>query len=102
MLYLELGQKAQIAPYLEGIAAVIGATGRPRLGVQLLGAAAALRGTIHIPIKPIDQRAHDRHVRMARADLGEAEFATAWAEGQAMPLEQTIAHALEQCEEERR
>jgi non-specific serine/threonine protein kinase len=98
MLNWELGLKAQIAPCLEGIAAVFGATGQPWLGVQLLGAAAALRETVHCPIKPIDQRSYDGEVIMARADLAEAKFAVAWAEGEAMPLGQAMSVALEEYE----
>jgi hypothetical protein len=98
VLYRELGMKGQIAPCLEGVAAVIGATGQPRLAVRLLGAAAALRETIHCPIKPIDQRSYNGEVIMARAGLDEAEFAAAWAEGEALPLEQAIDAALEENE----
>jgi tetratricopeptide (TPR) repeat protein len=99
MLNLELGMKAQIAVCLEVIAAVVGTNGQPRLGVQLLGAAAALREASYVPLKPIDQRSYDRKVRMARADLGEAEFATAWAEGQVMLLDQAIQQALDASRE---
>jgi hypothetical protein len=98
MLILELGQKALVAPFLEAIAAVIGATGQPRLGVQLAGAAAALRETQLYPVEALDQRHYQLRITMARADLGAATFAAAWAEGQAMSLEQAIRCALEESD----
>ena len=38
---------------------------------------------------------YERRVAAVRARLGEAAFATVWAEGRAMPVEQAIAFALE-------
>jgi len=40
---------------------------------------------------------YDRQVVAARAQLDERSFALAWAEGQAMTLEQAIAYALEEA-----
>jgi hypothetical protein len=37
---------------------------------------------------------NDRHLTIAKAQLGEVAFAAAWAEGQAMSLEQAVALAL--------
>jgi tetratricopeptide (TPR) repeat protein len=42
-----------------------------------------------------DVAAHDAALRDARAALGDAAFAAAWAEGQAMTPEQAIAYTLE-------
>lgn len=41
-----------------------------------------------------DQLVHDRNVAAVRAQLDEATFAAAWAEGRAMILEQAIDYAL--------
>jgi hypothetical protein len=38
---------------------------------------------------------HQRTIAMLRTQLGEAAFATAWAAGHAMTLEQAIAYALD-------
>jgi len=99
MLNLELGQEGLTAHYLEVTAAVIGATGQPHVAVRLLGAVEALREIMHYPIESHDQRYHHLRVMMARAGLGEAEFAAAWAEGQATPLQQAIEHALDALRE---
>jgi len=44
---------------------------------------------------PVVQRQRDCWLEVARTALGEEVFATAWAEGQAMPRELFIAYALE-------
>jgi serine/threonine-protein kinase PknK len=95
LLNLELGQKGLTAHFLEVSAALIGATGQPHLAVRLLAAAEALRETMHYTLESHDQRYHHLRVMMARAGLGEGEFAAAWAEGQALSLEQAIEYALD-------
>ncbi|HJZ45519.1 MAG TPA: hypothetical protein VKE41_00065 [Roseiflexaceae bacterium] len=44
---------------------------------------------------PVDQVCDDRDIATTRAQLDDATFAAAWAEGRAMTLEQAIAYALE-------
>jgi hypothetical protein len=45
---------------------------------------------------PVEQAVVDRNLALAKAQLEGAAFAKAWAEGQAMGMEQAIAYAL--CE----
>jgi hypothetical protein len=62
--------------------------------VRLAGAAAALRERVGPPVTPEDQSfLTDLIVRARRALTPEAQLA-AWAEGQAMTLEQAISAAL--------
>ena len=72
------------------------ARGAPARGVTLLGAGAdgeGLIGTVHVP----EVRAEaPGFLERARQTLGEAAYAAAWAEGQAMTLEQAVAYALEE------
>ena len=42
-----------------------------------------------------EPNAYERQLLAARAQLGEATFAAAWAAGRAMNLEQAIAYALD-------
>jgi tetratricopeptide (TPR) repeat protein len=63
---------------------------------RLWGAAAAARDALSIPMRPIDQETSSREMSTARTQLGEAAWAAAWAEGQAMSLEQAIANALQE------
>ncbi len=44
----------------------------------------------------VDRAALDRTVANLQAALGDDAFATAWAEGRAMPVEAAIALALEE------
>jgi hypothetical protein len=46
---------------------------------------------------PNERADFERVVSAARAQLTEAEFATSWAEGQAVPVEAVIAEALQEA-----
>jgi non-specific serine/threonine protein kinase len=61
---------------------------------RLFGAANQLRDALGYRSKPADQECYDHHTATTRAGLGEAAFAAAWAEGQAMTLDQAIDYAL--------
>ncbi len=63
--------------------------------VRLFGAAATLRHAKEGFFDPRDRAADDRNVAMTRAQLDDAIFAAAWATGQALTLEQSIAEALQ-------
>ena len=45
---------------------------------------------------PKDRAEFDRHIQMARDQLGNARFESLVAEGRAMAMEQAIAYALEE------
>jgi non-specific serine/threonine protein kinase len=62
-------------------------------GARLL-AAGSLQGGHFRLLLPDDFQAHAESLAAARMVLGERDFATAWAEGQAMTLEQAVAYAL--------
>jgi DNA-binding CsgD family transcriptional regulator len=78
---------------LLGLAAVLAAQARPTHAAQLLGAAWALG---NVPGDALTDAAAHKYgpvIDVVRARLNEAEFARAWAAGQAMSLEQAIQHA---------
>ncbi len=60
---------------------------------HLFGAAARLHELLGTQLDPTDQPRHGRAVASTRARLGDPGFETAWASGQAMPLEQAVAEA---------
>jgi predicted ATPase/DNA-binding XRE family transcriptional regulator len=93
----EMGDRELAAPTLEGLAAACAVQEAPRWqhAARLLGAAAALRVAINAPLASGERATYDRTVAAARASLGEADFAAAWAAGAALALEQAIALALE-------
>ena len=61
---------------------------------RMFGAAEALRTSIGAPTPPVNRTAYERAVAAARAQLDAGTWAAAWAEGQAMALEEAIAYAL--------
>jgi predicted ATPase len=102
-------QQADLVMILEGLAHVVArqATRHPSGGglertARLFGAAAALRGSLTDAASrgsslgpTVSRDEYERQVAATRAALGEAAFAAAWAEGQAMTRERAIAYALE-------
>jgi predicted ATPase len=94
-LHQELGEKRGIAFALEAVAGLASAQGQPERAAQLLGAAARLRAAIGAPLPPPERADYERTVAAARAHLEPAAFRAAWAEGEALPLEQAVASALD-------
>jgi predicted ATPase/class 3 adenylate cyclase/DNA-binding XRE family transcriptional regulator len=89
-LACEIGARNFIAAALEGIGAVAAAQGEPALAARLWGTAQALRAAIGAPLAPVYRAGYELALADARSRLGEEAFATAWAEGAAMPLEQAL------------
>jgi predicted ATPase/class 3 adenylate cyclase len=90
----EIGDKGGMAWCLERLAEVALALRQAERSVRFFGAAAALRASIGSVIDPADQPAYERTISDLSDVLGQAIFAAAWDEGQAMTLEQAIASAL--------
>jgi tetratricopeptide (TPR) repeat protein len=114
----ELGNDRGVANGLVGLAGVAAATGRPWRTALLLGAAKALlpagaatgqlprtaqllgaSKTLLLPagdgVPPVFESVdYESAAAAARAALGEEGFARAWAEGQALALDQAVALAL--------
>jgi non-specific serine/threonine protein kinase len=70
------------------------ALGEPARAARLLGAAEAARERIGARYWFDERESYERALAATRAQLGEAAFSAAWAEGQALTLEQAIAAAL--------
>ncbi|GAC1350462.1 MAG: hypothetical protein NVSMB27_33210 [Ktedonobacteraceae bacterium] len=77
-----------IAPALEGLAAVVAAQGEPTWAARLWGKAEAQRETIGTPLPLLYRANNDHAVALACSQLDEPSFEAAWAEGRAMTLEQ--------------
>jgi predicted ATPase/DNA-binding SARP family transcriptional activator len=96
-LHWEAAEKDGVAYCLEGLAGVFAARQHPEAALhaaRLLGAAEKLRQAIGAPLSPSERPRYERSCHAARrATLDEAAFTAAWAEGQAMPLEQVIEQA---------
>jgi tetratricopeptide (TPR) repeat protein len=98
LLGRDIGARDLAADSLESLGWVAAARGQPQRAARLGGAAGALREALGAPLWPEQRAGHDRAVRAMRAALGEDAFTGAWAEGQALTLEQAIALALERGE----
>jgi hypothetical protein len=69
--------------------------GAVRHGARLLGAGDALGGFDRFYMRLLDDRdAYRRGVARAQGALGEDDYARAYAEGRALPLDQAVAYAL--------
>jgi tetratricopeptide (TPR) repeat protein len=88
-----------VAAGLEGLARVAltpgNPAGDPHRAAQLLAAAATARITLGMPLPPDEQAGVEAARAATLAALGEETFAAAWAEGQALRMEDAVALALE-------
>ena len=94
-LFWQQGEKVFATRCLEELAWVVSMQGDYGRATRLFGAAEAQRETFGAPMPPAARTEHDRKVAAARAQLDEATFAAAWAEGRAMTMEQAVGYALE-------
>src|SRR5262249_52335651 len=96
-LFREQGSKGGVVKNLVCLAAVALSEAQFERAARLLGSAEGLREAMGTPLALADRAEHDRTVAAtvaaAREALGEEAFAAAWAEGQAMPLEEAIEYA---------
>ena len=94
----ELGNESDVVHCLEGLASIAGAEGSIVRAARLWGAAEALLEEIEVGVHTYvpDRSLHQSQVAAARAQLEEAEWTAAWAEGLAMTSERAIEYALEQ------
>jgi hypothetical protein len=67
---------------------------RSERAIRLLGAGEAFCETLGARPPVAIREEYERTVSEARAALGEAAFAAAWAEGRAMSLDQAVEYAL--------
>jgi predicted ATPase/DNA-binding SARP family transcriptional activator len=87
------GAPLLLAVALEGLAGIGGAAGDPELSALLLGVAATVRRIAGMPLPPGQRAEIDRVTRVARQALGEDGFASTFARGAALPMEEAVAVA---------
>ena len=93
---MELGNISSIPQDLGTLAGPVAAQGNLEKAARLLGASDALLEAMGLFIQPGDRFEAERYESAVREQLDDATFEAAWAEGQAMSLEQAIAYALEE------
>jgi hypothetical protein len=95
-----VGDREGVAEALELAACVASRRGQGADAARLAGAAGALRRAIGIPIaSDADQSRLDRELEATRESLGDSEFASAWAAGEALSEEAAVAAALSLLDE---
>ncbi|MEJ2746865.1 MAG: BTAD domain-containing putative transcriptional regulator [Anaerolineae bacterium] len=83
-----------IALCLDGLASLAAIRGRTKRAARLFGASETLLAKTNAMLAPPDQKEHDRNIGIARKQLSTAAFEAAWAEGDAMTMEQVLAYVL--------
>ena len=84
-----------VARPLQGLAMVAAGERQPERAFRLAGASAQLATAASVEVSPIERAELDEALAPTRQMLGENGSASAWAEGQAMTLEEAVAYALE-------
>ena len=92
----QAGDVGNIATGVTGLAGILAATGKPHPAAQSLGWVKATLQTRGEVWNPTEQLEYDRILAAVRAQLDEATFNTAWAQGRAMTIKQAVAYALEE------
>jgi non-specific serine/threonine protein kinase len=87
---LELGDRDLLAHDMEGLSGLASALGQHQRAVSLGGAAAALREAAGAPLHPAWHRVAERWLAISRQALGEAAYASTWAAGRRLPLDQAV------------
>ena len=90
-LHRALGDQWRTASVLDGLAACAAARSEAVRAARLLGAAAAIRSRIGVPIPTCEQPDHDRTVAMVRDELGVDGMESAQLAGSAIPLDRLVA-----------
>jgi hypothetical protein len=80
---------------LAGLAAVAAVTGQAGRALRLAGAYAALSEATGLRLSEAERAVVERASASARATLGDRQADAEWTAGQALPLDQAIAYALE-------
>ncbi len=90
----ELGSQPGIAMSLGAFGMLARSLGAPRRAARLYAVSQAMRKEIGVPIPSDERQELEDDLAMMRRELGEDVFATEWAAGKEMTVEQAIEYAL--------
>jgi tetratricopeptide (TPR) repeat protein len=85
-----LEEKIGLCRFLTGMSAVAGGTNQPERCAKLCGAAQAALETSDFQMHQFDRAEFDRHIQIARDQIGNARFEERSKEGHTMSMEQAI------------
>ncbi len=91
----ELGQKEYTILFIEQLAIVVEELHHPERAARLLSASKSLYKTIGVARPPVVEASYNACLDSVRGQLDEATFASIWAEGSALALEEAVAYALD-------
>jgi hypothetical protein len=94
VIWQKLGHRAAVAHQLECFAFLAKSQEESERALHLLGAAEMLREKINIHMQPREREEYEREVKDLRASMTELEFATLWAQGRALTMDEAIDLAL--------
>ena len=94
-----LKTKRQTAFHLHVAASLAAARGQPVRAARLWGTAEALREDLGATFSPFQRSVYGPYIATARAQLDEAKWEAAWAEGKEISPEQAIEYAFSKGEE---
>ena len=90
----DIGHRGAVAHQLECFAFIAKAQEQPERAARLFGAAEQLREVSTSPMTPQERLEYEREVADLLSGMDEKIFASLWAEGRSMSLEQAIEFAL--------
>lgn len=90
LLRQALGDQKGVLTLLPGLTELAMAQGRPSHSVCLYSACIALRQAYNYPLTSEEESKYAHYMAALEEQLGEAEFATAWATGKSMTLDQVV------------
>ncbi len=97
MLFRESGDHRGMTACQEDLASLAAAQGQAAPAARLLATVEAQRERKGGQRMVLDHEMYERMLGSVRAQLDQATWEAAWAEGRAMSLEQAVAYALEEA-----
>jgi hypothetical protein len=88
------GSREYIANGLEGMAGIAAVSAQSQRAARLFGAADMVRIPASLPLPPVMREEYEHDLEIICAQLDNDTFATAWAAGRALTLDEAIAEAL--------
>jgi predicted ATPase/DNA-binding CsgD family transcriptional regulator len=98
VIHRRLGDRWRLASVLEEIAGAVLARSDPRLAIEVMAAAEAVRERLGTPIPPVEAGDRDAVVDQLVRKLNVSTFAAAWSDGRSRELDATIEVVLEAIE----
>lgn len=92
----EIGNTANMAYCLRGLAECSGARGEAEKAARLYGATAAFLEGVGLRFDALvtGRDFHERYLSLARARMEDRAWAAAWSQGRGMGFDEAVAHAL--------